>query len=72
MATTGVTLASGQNMPFVGLGTWKAEKGVVRAAVEEALKVGYRHLDCACDYGNEKEVGDHVACQAERAGRRGD
>jgi diketogulonate reductase-like aldo/keto reductase len=56
MSSTGVVLASGQVMPFVGLGTWKAERGVVREAVEEALKIGYRHIDCACDYGNEKEV----------------
>lgn len=56
MSSTGVTLPTGQTMPFVGLGTWKAEKGVVRAAVEEAIKIGYRHIDCACDYGNESEV----------------
>lgn len=51
-----VKLHSGQDMPRMGLGTWKAEKGVVKKAVKEALKLGYRALDCACDYGNEAEV----------------
>jgi len=61
MASTSVRLArTGQQMPLVGLGTWKAEKGVVAAAVEKALKMGYRHLDCACDYGNEQEVGTAI------------
>jgi diketogulonate reductase-like aldo/keto reductase len=48
-------------MPLVGLGTWKAPKGVTQATVLEALRVGYRHLDCACDYGNEEEVGAGIA-----------
>ena len=44
-------------MPLVGLGTWKGQPGQMRQAVEHALRVGYRHVDCAEYYGNEGEIG---------------
>jgi hypothetical protein len=48
---------SGHVMPSVGLGTWKIPKVQAAAAVLEAIRAGYRHIDCASDYGNEAEVG---------------
>lgn len=45
-------------MPVFALGTWKAPPGVTGTAVETALKCGYRNIDTANDYGNEKEIGE--------------
>lgn len=53
-----IRLNSGHLMPRLGLGTWLSEPGEVRAAVDFALRQGYRHVDCAAIYFNEKDVGD--------------
>lgn len=54
-------LASESQMPQVGLGMWKVDKSRISSLMEEAVKSGYRHFDCACDYGNEAEVGYGLA-----------
>jgi len=48
-------------MPVIGLGLWKIDKTRVADVVVEAIRAGYRHLDSACDYGNEKEVGEGIS-----------
>lgn len=48
------------HMPQIGLGTWQGEPGEVDAAVEYALTIGYRHIDCAAYYLNEQDVGKGI------------
>ena len=58
--TPAVRLRDGVSMPLLGFGTWQATGRRGYAAVLEALRVGYRHLDTATFYGNETEVGRAV------------
>jgi len=50
----------GSSFPSPGLGTWKIPEGLTPKIVHEAIEIGYRHLDCACDYGNETFVGQGI------------
>jgi diketogulonate reductase-like aldo/keto reductase len=52
-----VTFASGGRMPLLGFGTWQIKGDEAIVATEAALEAGYRHLDTATIYGNEREVG---------------
>lgn len=47
-------------IPQVGFGLWKIPQEQCADAVYNAIKVGYRHLDSACDYGNEVQVGEGI------------
>jgi len=53
--------ASGVEIPLLGFGTWQLEADDARRMVREALRIGYRHIDTAWIYKNEKAVGDGVA-----------
>ena len=50
-------LNSGYDIPIVGYGTFRSKPGEVKPAILSAIKAGYRHLDLAHVYGNEKEIG---------------
>ncbi|HBL72552.1 MAG TPA: aldo/keto reductase [Bacteroidales bacterium] len=55
-----VACQNGANIPVVGLGTFGSDNyspDQVAAAVDQAVRLGYRHIDCAAVYGNEKEIG---------------
>jgi 2,5-diketo-D-gluconate reductase B len=52
--------ANGAKIPAIGLGTWELRGRACARLVEQALKLGYRHIDTAQIYDNEREVGDGV------------
>jgi diketogulonate reductase-like aldo/keto reductase len=55
-------LNDGHKVPSVGLGTFQGDEGnsKVKEAVKLALKLGYRHIDGAAAYGNEREIGQGI------------
>lgn len=56
-----ITLNDGNTIPQLGFGTFRLEAAEAEAAVNEALEAGYRHIDTASIYGNEREVGRAIA-----------
>lgn len=55
-----LTLNNGVEMPALGLGVFQTPPDETRAAVTAALDLGYRHIDTAAAYGNEREVGQAI------------
>ncbi|KAK8808467.1 hypothetical protein WA158_008368 [Blastocystis sp. Blastoise] len=60
MSVPYIKLSSGYEIPSYGLGTYLSEPNKVHDAVIEAIKLGYRHFDCAAVYGNEVELGSAI------------
>jgi diketogulonate reductase-like aldo/keto reductase len=64
-----ITLNHGVELPPLGFGVFQTPPEETRNAVAAALDTGYRHIDTAAAYGNEREVGDAVGASA--VGRAG-
>lgn len=55
-----ITLNTGNKIPTIGYGTWQMNDSEAADAVEQALSLGYRLIDTAAVYGNEKGVGEGI------------
>jgi 2,5-diketo-D-gluconate reductase A len=56
-----ITLNNGQSIPQLGFGVFQVKPADTAEAVGVALRAGYRHIDTAAMYGNEREVGEAIA-----------
>lgn len=56
-----IPLNDGYSIPQIGLGTWPLDDDAVAATIVEATQLGFRHIDTAAKYGNERGVGVGVA-----------
>ena len=65
-----LTLNNGVRLPALGFGVFQTPADETRDAVRAALDVGYRHIDTAAAYGNEREVGEAVSASGARPLRR--
>ena len=54
------TLSNGVQIPKLGLGTWFIDDDKAAQAVREAVAIGYRHIDTAQAYANERGVGEGI------------
>ncbi|SIS47114.1 aldo/keto reductase [Salimicrobium flavidum] len=59
-AASTLTLSNGVKIPQLGLGVYKVEEADTKETVMTALELGYRHIDTASFYENEKEVGEAI------------
>ncbi len=59
--------ANGAKIPAIGLGTWELSGRPAARVVEQALRLGYRHIDTAQVYDNEREVGDGMRASGVRS-----
>ncbi len=59
--TAAISLRDGGSLPATGFGFWKVDPGAAADVCQTAIRAGYRHLDCACDYGNEAETGAGIS-----------
>ncbi len=59
-AIPNITLNDGNSIPQLGFGVFQIEPDETAEAVGEALRIGYRHIDTAEMYGNEREVGEAI------------
>ncbi|MBL8594272.1 MAG: aldo/keto reductase, partial [Devosia sp.] len=57
MSIPTITLNNGVALPALGFGVFQTPPDETEVAVAEALRVGYRHIDTAAGYGNERGVG---------------
>ena len=62
--STQVVEAKGARIPLLGLGTWELRGRTCARVVEQALRLGYRHVDTAEMYDNEREVGEGLRASA--------
>jgi diketogulonate reductase-like aldo/keto reductase len=56
--TSSLTLNNGVTLPSLGLGVFQSSPEDTASAVQTALETGYRHIDTAAAYGNERQVGE--------------
>jgi len=61
-----VRLSNGVEMPSVGLGTWEFNNSEVKAVVQDALAVGFKHIDCAHNYNNQVGIGAGLAASGKK------
>jgi 2,5-diketo-D-gluconate reductase A len=60
MSVPNIELNDGHSIPQLGFGVFQIDPGETAAAVNQALEVGYRHIDTAEMYGNERGVGEAI------------